>query len=344
MKASDKELSIFCKQLATISKSGVNIYDAFEILFEFGVSKKIKGTITGIRAELFKGNSLYFSMSKHNRVYKNFLLSMIKIGENSGNLDEMLLEAYEYYRKKSGLSRELLSVLFYPIILLIAVISLIIFLNEKILPQIIQTIISMGGKLPKITLIIIAINKIVKSNLFIICFFLMLFSCTMTTTMLHKKKIYIYHYFFKISIFKKVKDTNYLLNSIRAMSMLLNSGIGILQGIEMLIEDTKDRYYKDILKGILISIKTGEDVGSSLKENNIINPMLLSMVGVGEKTGKLDEMLRITSDILEDKLTSKLKKGMELIGPIIIMILGLVVSSVILSFVLPMVNLMDSIH
>lgn len=344
MKASDKELSIFCRQLSTILKSGVNVYEAFEILLEFGVSKKIKGTIAGIRAELFQGNSLYFSMFKYKRVYKIFLLSMIKIGENSGNLEEILFEAYEYYHKRSDLSRELFSVLCYPLVLLITVFLMIIFLNEKILPQIIDTIISMGGKLPQITIIIIAINKALKSKLFISCFLMMLSSSTLTTIMLHRKDIYIYHYFFKFSIIKKVLDNNYLLNSIRAMSMLLNSGIGILQGVEMLIENTKDRYYKELLQRILISIKTGEDVGSSLKLNNINCPMLLSMVGVGEKTGKLDEMLRITSDILEDKLTNKLKKGMELMEPLIIVILGLVVSSVILSFVLPMINLMDSIN
>lgn len=344
MKASDKELSIFCRQLSTILKSGVNLYEAFEILLEFGLCKKIKKSIADIREELYKGNSLYNSMSKHNGIYKNFLLSMIRVGENSGNIEEILYKTYEYYHKRSKLAKELFSVLCYPIVLLITVIIMTIFLNIKIMPIIINTIISMGGKLPKVTLIIIGINKIMTSNLFLSCFIFIIFTFTIAIMMMHKKHIYMHHYFYKISIFKRIMENNYLLNSIRALSILLSSGIGILQGIEMLMENTKDRYYKDMLQGILISLKTGEGLGDSLKVNKISSPILISMIGVGEKTGRLDEMLRTTSEIIEDKLTSKLKNGIQLLEPIIIIILGLVVSSVILSFILPMINLMDSIN
>ena len=338
-----KELSFFCRQLWSILKSGINLYDAFEILDNFSLDRDIKKTIPKIRNDLFTGESLYISMNKHRRVYKDFFINMIKIGEESGNLEGMLHESYKYFYKKDKLFTSLFNSLLYPIILSMTIIAVVIFLNENILPKVISTLISMGGKLPPITLFIINLNIFFKSSTFKIFLLSVILIFILIKFLLIKKSIYLYHYYYRGSLIKKVYEYYFLLNTSRALCTLIKNGISIMQSLSIIYENTKDRFYKEKIYYVLGKVKSGEQISVCLK-SVMNNPFYISMVTIGEKTGKIDEMLEASADIIEEEMEKKIKRLVGLIEPAMIIFLALISGTVILSFVFPMVNLMDSIH
>lgn len=339
-----KTISIFCKQFSICIKSGIPICDILNLLYEQMIHKSIKNSLISVRENVQKGNSLYISMKKTTNVYPQFMINMIYLGEESGKLDIILEELSQYYEKEHKLLKKFTNSMIYPCTVFITLMIVSLFLFIKVIPVFVTNLNSLDAEIPLITRIVLGISNFLGRN------FLWIFMIILIL-------VFIFIEYFKTEsgkmVFDKFKFMCPILGSVykrliytrfsRGLNILLNSGVGLLKAFEIIHEVIDNRYFKVKLKTTFNDIKKGEDLSSCLNEMNLFPKFFVAMIKIGEETGNLEQMFLTAADIFYEDAEENVEKASVLLEPIVIIILGIMIGTIILAVMLPMLNAMDSV-
>ena len=343
-KVSKRDLAILCNQLSTILDCGINISEALELLSNQSEKKCIKNSLKEIRIEVEKGEALGDSFEKSKVAYPSIMINMIRIGEESGKLDSIFLSLSNYFERDDKVVNKVIASLTYPLLLLVVTIFITTMLMVKIVPSFSVTLVNMGQKLPEITFAILNISNFMKNNFaFIaltICAFII---CCREYFKSAKGKEIKDGALLKIPIFKRVYIKIIELKFMRAMSILLESGNTVFKSIQFSAFCTENKVVKDKIMLSIDEIMKGKSTAIALNKVEIFEPLVMSMIAVGEETGALSKMFDKASEIIDEDLKREIERLTVLLEPIMIVILALIIGVVIFSVMLPMFNIMDSI-
>lgn len=341
---STKDIAIFCKQFSVIISAGINICEALNILSNQCKNHRIRKSLTVICNNVQRGEELSRALEGFKDIYPEFMIDMITIGEQSGTLDKTLIMLWDYYIKQSKLNRKVKDASYYPILLLISTVIITFFLMVKIVPIFVENLLSLNAKTPYITTVIINISRFLNSNIATIListtmFIIMTFQLKKTKTI--KKKVD----YLKLNtpIFNKLYRNILTARFSRFMNILLHSGLNIIRALDIMSNTIGNIVVKQRLQLSIEDIKKGKTVSESISSINIFEPLLISMVSIGEESGELDEMLLKTADIFEDEVYENIEKMITFIQPVMIIILAIVIGTIIISIMLPMISIMDSV-
>ena len=338
-----KIISLLCKQFSICIKSGIPICDTLDLLHEQTLHKSIRNSLVSIRQNVQKGDALHISMRKIVNVYPQFMINMIYLGEESGALDAILEELSTYYEKEHRLIKKITHSMVYPCTVFITLMIVSSFLFIKVIPVFVENLNSMEGDIPLITTLVLGISKFLNHNLlWIFMIALILVFSFMEYYKTESGKVFFHKFKFICPIWGQVYKKLIYTRFSRGLNILLGSGVGLLKSFEIINDVIDNNYFKIKLKIVFNDIRKGENLSKALKSMNIFPDFFVAMVRIGEETGNLEQMFLNAAEIFYEDAEDSVEKATALIEPILILFLGIIIGTIVLSVMLPMLSVMDS--
>ena len=339
----NKDLKIFSKEIHILLKSGCEISKILQILIEES-NTRVKSIVKDILINIQKGNSIKESFEITN-AFSSFYINMVQTGEMSGNLDTVMDKLSIYYDKEQKLQNKIISVLIYPIILIFTMIISFSFILIFIIPKFEEIYMDNTVKTPILTKILMFLSHLIRNNFLLIIIINVMIILGFMYFRRNNKKFneYFNKISFKTPIIKNYKQLIIANKFIKSLSILISSGVQIVQSIEIAGQAIGNEYIYMKICNANELIKKGNSIGDSLKVIDELPSLLVSMISIGEESGMLDKILDTISEYYENELDCKLEIGMKYFENIITLVIGVIVGITVISMMIPMFDVVSSI-
>lgn len=339
-KIKTEELVIFSRQLATMVDSGIPLVQALDILSEQIENRSFRYCISKVRDDIETGSSLSEALAKHSKIFSTLFVNMVKAGESSGMLDEILDRLAGYIEKVSSLQRKVRSSLIYPALVVTIAIAITAFLLIKVVPTFKGIFESLGGTLPAPTMFLINVSNFLrKFFLFIIGGILVLLFLLGAMIRTPAGKLKFDQTLLRLPIFGILLRKVAIARFSRTFSTLVKSGVPILSSLEIVGKTSGNKVIEIAVEKVRNNIREGENIAEPLAKCGVFPPMVIRMIGVGEQTGELEKMLTKIADFYEEQVDAAVGSLTSLIEPLIIVFLGIVVGGIVIAMFLPIFKL-----
>lgn len=335
---------VFAKNLAKMTDAGLPITRALSIL-----ERQAKGAFRKVLVELGdslnKGETLSDAMSKHPKVFSTLFISMVKAGEESGNISMSLQNVGMQMEKSYLLTKKIRGAMMYPAVIILLMIIIGVLMMVYMVPTLTATFVGLGIKLPLSTRIIIWVSNFLKSYFILVILGSFISAFLVVIGFRTKRGQRISDYIFlHLPIVKEIVKQINSARTARTLSSLLSSGVDIVLAIGITKDVIQNSYYKTVLQKIQDVIQKGEPISGVFSENGHLYPLFVSeMVSVGEETGKIGEMLLGVATFYEEEVDQKTKDMSSIIEPVLMILIGVGVGFFALSMLGPTYSLADAI-
>lgn len=344
-KINAKDIAVFCRQFAVILNSGITILEAVGILRDQASKKRMREILDDVYNELQKGRVLSEAIMPYDDLFPEFMKNMIRVGEASGSLDTILNQLADYYENDYKIRRKIKSAMTYPAILGVLTVAVVILLMVAVLPMFSDMLTGMGGNLPGITVFLMSVSRFMVDNLLLILaiaiVLIILFSYYVRT---EGGRLWFDGLKLRLPVVKNTVLKTVTARFARSMSILLKSGIPIVNAMEIMQDLIGNRAVEEKFRGATDEIQEGKGIAGPMRRLEIFPPLLIHMIVVGESTGELDEMLGRTAGFFDEEVEEAIEKAVSMIEPAMIVIMAAVVGVIILSVMLPMVSIMETVQ
>lgn len=337
-----KSVVIFCRQLGTMIKAGIPIIQALEMLRNKADNAKSLRIFNRIYEDVQKGNSLSKSMEMQKGAFPNLLINMILAGELSGTLDDSLMRMADHYEKELKINSKIRSSSLYPIILGIVSIAVILLLVIFVLPTI--TAMFAAEDMPWTTKIILDFSYFLINNwLTIIVVLLLIFVTIRLSLNIHEIRVKFDKTKLFLPIIGKLNQTIYSARCARALASLYSSGVQTIDMLETTSQVLNNAYLEEVFVDVIMSVSKGELISKAINDTSSFDPMLSSMIYIGEESGSLGDILNSTADYFDNEADVALQRMVSLMEPIMIVVLGIVIGFIVISIIQPIFQMYQSI-
>ena len=330
------DLVVFFRQLATMIDAGIPVVMSLDILIDQAENLTMKEVLRDVRDSVNTGSSLSDAMVRHSEVFSALFVNMVRAGESSGTLDEILDRVATYIEKTSALQKKVKSALVYPAVVsgMAVIITLVLIL--KVIPVFKDIFSGFGAKLPGPTEFLINLSDFMRANFLLIVIMLaaltVVFKWYISTP---RGRLIADIATLRAPVFgvllKKVAISKFS----RTLSTLVKSGVPILASLEIVAKTSGNLAIERAIDDVKDSVRDGESIAAPLERSNIFPSMVTRMIAVGEKSGQLEKMLTKISDFYDTQVDAAVDGLTSLIEPLIIAFLGIVIGSVVLCMFLP---------
>ncbi len=337
---------IFARQLALMLRSGISIIDSLSFIKKQTKNKTFKYILDSIVTDLEKGSSLANALKKFQKVFGLLFISVVEVGELSGNLDKNLEYLAKELKKQNDLKKKLVSVFIYPVFILVATLGVASLMIFVIFPRILPLFIDLKIRLPLLTRIFINLSNFLLSYWpFILGSLIVFVFLIYISTKIRQTKYFLDLLIYKIPLVSSIIRYSVLANISRNLALLLNSGLDIVKSIEIVSFGTKNLIYKKILENLIVSVKAGHSLKEFFRqEAHYFDDVFLNLLEVGEKTGSLNNNLLYLSEYYEETLDEKLKNFVTILEPLLLALMGVIVAFMGLAIVTPIYQITQEIQ
>ena len=336
-KATSRDLSIFCRQFVSISKAGVSIVDALEMLADQTENKELKKAIYDTMTSVQKGETLAVSMKKQGKIFPPLLINMVEAGEASGNLDVAFDRMATQFEKDTRLKSMVKKAMIYPAALSVVIVGVIIIMMAFVVPTFSDMYADMGQKLPMITLAVVGMSNFVVNKWYVliavaavlIIGFKVFKSTEQGTYILADLAI-------KAPIFGKMTVKSAAATFARTLSTLTAAGISMIEALEITGKTMKNVRFRDELFNAKDKVAQGRPLSEPLKAGGLFPNMIVHMIGIGEETGNLEDMLLTAAGYYEEEVEVTTESISTVVEPMIICVMAGIVGVIIMAVLIPM--------
>lgn len=337
-----KSIVVFCRQLGTMVGSGIPIVQALDMLQSRAVNRKARQIFRNIYEEVQKGNSLSKAMQLQKGAFPELLTNMVLAGELGGTLDKSLGRMSVHYEKEQKLSNKVRSASIYPAILGIVSVVVILMLVTFVLP----TITSMfpAENIPWTTQIILGFSNFLTTN-WVAIIVIILFSIISIRLLLNVRTVRVQFDKLKLllPIFGPLNQTIYSARCARALASLYASGVQTIEMLETTSRVLNNAYLEDAFIDVITDVSKGEYISKAISATGSFDPMLSSMIFIGEESGSLGEILNSTADYFDDEADAALQRMIAMFEPIMLIVLGVIIGFIVVSIIQPIFTMYESI-
>ncbi|MGC9402321.1 type II secretion system F family protein [Vibrio genomosp. F10 str. 9ZC157] len=336
-------LVIFCRQLYSLTKAGVPLLRSMKGLTQNCANKQLKEALEEVAAELTNGRSLSGAMQLHPKVFSSLFVSMISVGENTGRLDEALLQLAGYYEQEVETRKRIKTAMRYPTFVISFILVALFILNLKVIPQFATMFSRFGVDLPLPTRILIGMSEFFVNYwaLMIGVMVGLLFAFkAWHNTMAGRERWDLFR--IRTPIVGDVINRALLSRFSRTFALMLKAGVPLNQSLALSAEALDNKYLERKLLEMKASIEAGSTISSTAINANIFTPLVIQMISVGEETGRIDELLLEVSDFYDREVDYDLKTLTARIEPILLVIVAGMVLILALGIFLPMWGMLDA--
>ena len=333
----------FTRQLSIMLTSGLTLIDSLDILKRQSENPAFLKLVQELDADVKAGMNLSDALGKHPALFSNLYISLVKAGEASGKLDEILKKLAENLERQRTFKGKVKGAMVYPIIVIFAMLGVMFVMISFVIPQLLGVYKEFNIDLPAPTLVLIAISDFFSAYWpgVILGAIAGLFALTKVYKSKQGKKA-----FDKVSlrlpIINRIIKISALVDTTRTLSILIGAGGSILEALDIITETTNNVVYQEAFVNIKHAIERGETLGNALDETHIFPPILVQMTSVGESTGHLDDTLSHLANYFESESEIAIKALTTLIEPAILVVLGLGVGFVVIAVITPIFSLSSS--
>ncbi|MDD4526837.1 MAG: type II secretion system F family protein [Candidatus Margulisbacteria bacterium] len=340
---SDLEIMWFFRQLQYLLNSGISLYPSITIIYNDAEDTKIKKIIKEIVLQLREGDS--FSHILHTKIKTGvFITNIIKVGEHKGTLDHALNKAIEYLQRKIELKRKLLNAFSYPVLLTLLSIGILLWVNIQIIPNFQEVYSQAGVILPLPTRILFFTHQFFTDNWlrFVVVVFGLLF---VSYFILRKDlKMYFAKAQYMLPVFGNVYYYLSMLLFLSDFGTLQQSGITVIKSLRLSIDSVTNIFFREKLELVYEKVLDGMKVSKALDESKFFTNMVVQMLTTGEESSALGDVCVKVSDHLDQEIDVLVHRLISLIGPISLVIIGVFVAFISMSFLLPLFRMTAVIH
>jgi len=336
---------MFTRHLAIMVNAGFSLHKALEALAQQTENRNFQKVIQDLADRIRKGQTFADSLAKHPKVFDNFFISMVRVGEKGGNLEEVLRILTEHLKQEHEFISKVRVALAYPAVIVTAMVGIGILMMIMVVPKITAMFEELNTALPITTQILIAISKflsryylIIGIALVVLSFFLIRFYKT------KKGKQFFSWLFLKIPFFNKITQKINCARFSRAFASLMKSGVPIVESLNITAQILGNVFYTQSLIDAAEAVKKGKTIHDSLSAYDKIYPALVGqMIGVGEQTGELAEIMQKLADFYEEEVTNITQNLASIIEPVLMILIGAAVGFFAVSMIQPMYSMMGNI-
>jgi len=338
------DLVIFSRQLATMVESGITLVQALHILSEQSENKVLSSVTLNIRENIESGSSLNEAMARHPRIFSNLYVNMVKAGETSGLLDEILDRLSTYLEKTSALQRKVKSSLVYPIVVITMAILITLVLLIKVVPTFEGIFATLGGTLPLPTRILIGVSNTLRRFFFYVVIGFVaagfLFKKYINTP---KGRYWFDKQTLRVLVFGPLLRKVVVAKFSRTLATLVKSGVPILNALEIVGKTAGNVVVEEAVNKARDSIREGEPIADPLSKSGVFPPMVVRMISVGEQTGQLERMLNKIADFYDEQVDAAVSGLTSMIEPLVIGLLGIIIGSIVIALFMPIFKITELI-
>ncbi len=342
-----RDLSIFCRQFATMIGAGVPLVRCLDVLEQQTSSASLKVIIRDIEHEIESGATLSRAMAKYPRAFSNLAVGLVRAGEVGGVLDETLDRLAGFLEKDMELRRRVKSAMTYPTLVLCFAFAIVMFLSIFIIPKFISLFKELGleeDQFPLPTLILMRFSNFVVQKWWIVLLIVvglgiafMRFKATKTGKRLWDMiKL-------KAPVFGRLNHELSIARFARTLATLMSSGVPILHALETTAGTVENDLISDAILQSRASIREGDTIANPLAASRMFPPMVVQMITIGEETGQLDSMLTKVADFYEAEVDARLESLTAALEPVMIVFLGFIVGFIVISMFLPLISIISGL-
>ncbi len=339
-KIKDKDLVVFARQFATMIDAGLPILQCLEILASEESNKRFRKIIEDLKSDIEGGGSLSKAFAKYPDVFDELFVNLTAAGEAAGILDVILNRLSNYLEKSLKLKSKVKGAMSYPASVLVISVGVVILILYKVVPVFEEMFADMGAALPGPTQILIDASRFLQgyvihiAAIFVIAVFLFQRYYKTESGRLRIDTLLLKIPLFGI-LFKKVAVARFS----RTLAAMVGGGVPILDGLEIVSKTAGNRVVENALMETRKSVSEGDTIAEPLGASGIFPPLVVSMIGVGENSGKLDEMLVKIADFYDDEVDAAVAALTSLLEPFMIVFLGGMVGAVLIALYMPIFSM-----
>ena len=336
-RVSDRDISLFCRQLGAMVNAGVGIIDALEIVADQMPNRKLAQATAEVAKDVSEGMSLSEAMSKRQDVFPELVINLVAVGEETGELDTALMRASDYYEKIAMIKSKIKSASFYPAFVLVVATVIVTGILYFLVPTFAEIYEGFGASLPLPTQVLINMSNALRENILYFVLFVVAFSVAFRYVY---KRSYafrkgVHRFMLRLPKFGDLIVKSAMAKFSRTMATLFASGVSIERALEVAGKVTGNLVIKEAVDRVQKEVTEGQTMWGSMEKTGQFPKLIVAMVKVGEETGRLDEMLDTIARFYEDEVDRTVEGLITLIEPMLIVILGTIVGGILIALYLP---------
>ncbi|MFH1412116.1 MAG: type II secretion system F family protein [Candidatus Omnitrophota bacterium] len=335
-----RDITVLSQQLSSLLKSGVPIIRSLEIISEQAESPSLKAVMHDIAKSIGEGETLSGALAGYPKVFDSLYVSMIRAGESTGKIYEVLSKIADYRRRTEETVSKTKAAMVYPSLMGLVGIGTIIFMLIFVMPRIIKLFGGMGQNLPVPTKVVIWLSTMLREQWFgflVGGMLLIVIARQFSKTKLKKQIISVLG--LKVPVVRKFVQMLEFSRFSRTMELLIKSGIPILTTLKLALPTVQNGIIRKTLAQCSVDLEQGGTFGQGLKGSDIFPPFMVNLIIVAEESGRLDEAFDEIASTYERESDAALKTLMSLLEPLMILGMGLIVGFVVIAMLLPIFEL-----
>lgn len=337
------DLMVFTRQLATMLAAGIPLLETLEILTDQADDPSFKACVADIVENVRSGNDFSDSLRRYSNVFDDIYVNMVRAGEASGQLDEILNRLAEYQEASYKLKLKIRSAMMYPAISMGMICSISLFLLVFIVPKFKEIFDSLNVALPLPTRILMGVGLWLENYFLywvagVVAFFYAMKYYKKTTTGRRQFD----WLSLKLPVFGQLNMKVALSRFSKTFSTLIESGVPILGALEIVATTTGNMLMEDCVLDAMESVRQGETLATPLEASGMFPPMVTRMISIGEKSGALELLLRKISQFYDQQIEATIENLTSLIEPLLIGFMGIIVGGMVLAIFMPMFELIGT--
>ena len=340
-----EDIIMFNVQLANMIDAGLTLINSLNIICRQIENRKLREVVEEVKRAVEGGSTFSDALSHHPKVFSKLFVDMVRAGETSGKLNVVLNRLAHYVEQQEDLRQQVKNALFYPMILVAAGIAVVVMIVSFVMPKFVEVFTRAEVPLPLPTQIFYASGLILTNYWYLIIFVVWLaFMGIRMYVRTEKGGLRCDRLILDLPVIGSLVRKIIISRFSRTLATLVDSGVPILHSLDIVREVVGNRIISNVVKDVRDSVEEGERIAKELKKSGEFPQDMVQMISVGEETGKLGHMLNKISSFYDNAVGYSLKKLIALIEPVFIIVLGVLVGFIMASMLLPMFDMIKTIH
>jgi general secretion pathway protein F len=330
------DLALLTRQLATLAKAGLPLEEALLAVSEHTEKPRLKSIILGVRAKVLEGHSLASGLDDFPHAFPPVYRATVMAGEQAGQLDSVLERLADYTESRHGLRQKVVQAMVYPILLTTIALIIIVVMLVAVVPKVVGVFETTGQELPLMTRVLIAISNFVQ-NWWFLLLGAIVGAVVIITRLLRQEHIRrrVHGWLLRAPIFGRVTRGLNTARFTRTLSILTASGVPALEALRISATVIANLPMRAAVEDAAVRVREGGAIGRSLSQSKLFPPMSVHLISSGEASGELDSMLERAANHQESEMDSLLAMMLSVLEPLLIVVMGLVVLSIVMAILLP---------
>ena len=334
-----RELAILTRQFSTLLGSGVHLSEALNVLVEQIQDRRMEVVFRDLREKIVSGSGLADALSFHPGYFSDLYINMVRAGEASGNLDDILTRLADYLQKQANLKGKLVAAMTYPAVMVVVGFGVVVFLMSYVVPRITGILSQKGDALPAPTLILMTISDVFKQYWWLGLILALAGAIFMRISIATEKgRLWFDTTLLKIPVMGTLFQKSAISRFTVTLSALLKSGLPALDALAIVSKVVNNALLSKVIVQIADRILEGADISTPLRKSKMFPPMVGYMIAIGEQSGELENILDRISETYEEEIDLAVQRLTALVEPVIIVGLAVVVGFIIMAVLLPLLQ------